>query len=147
MVIDMNYLPPPDELSRKLAFSFSERQKLGEKELLTEFQKEDRKAHLMMMDHFVILSYQVNSRDMYDIALIRTRRGALFSNDTSPVHAAFVILFSKDERNFYLNSLMWLMDSCQGEDFEKEWKSAPNAIELKKIITSRLSGLSTKKTK
>ncbi|MEA3559992.1 MAG: amino acid permease [Candidatus Thermoplasmatota archaeon] len=145
MVIDMKGLPPPDKLARKLAYSFSERHDFSEKELINEVTKEDRKAHMMMMEDSVILSYQVKGRDIYDMALIRIKKGAIFSKDSPPVHATFVILFSKDERNFYLNSLMWLMDSCQGEDFKREWRSARKVKELKKVLTSRISDHSRKK--
>ncbi|MGA1872235.1 MAG: amino acid permease [Thermoplasmatota archaeon] len=133
-VLDMNYLPPPNELSRKLAYSFSERLGLNYKNILSEFTKEDRSAHMMMMPYFVIISYQVEGRDIYDISIIRTRRGALFSEDSPPVHAGFVIVFSKDERNFYLNSLMWLIKSCEGIDFEKEWRGAQGPDELRELI-------------
>ncbi|MFO8050368.1 MAG: amino acid permease [Thermoplasmatota archaeon] len=136
LVIDMNYLPPPDELARKMAFSFSDRHGLREKLLIEEFTKDDRKAHMMMMDDCVVLSYQVKGRDLYDIALVRTRRGAIFSENDPPVHAAIFIVFTKDEKNFYLNSLMWLMSSCQGEDFKKGWRSARTKEDLKKVLYS-----------
>ncbi|MGA1793499.1 MAG: APC family permease [Thermoplasmatota archaeon] len=140
-VIDLNYLPPPNELSKKLAYSFSERIGLSYKSILSEFTKDDRSAHMMMMPHFVILSYQVEGKDVYDLSLIRTRRGAMFSEDAPPVHAGFVILFSKDERNFYLNSLMWLMKSCEGVDFEKEWKEAEGENALRMVLLRGTEGL------
>ncbi|MGA1819713.1 MAG: amino acid permease [Thermoplasmatota archaeon] len=140
-VIDLNYLPPPNDLSKKLAYSFSERTGLNYKSILSEFTKDDRSAHMMMMPHFVILSYQVQGKDIYDLTMIRTRRGAMFSEDAPPVHAAFVIVFSKDERNFYLNSLMWLMKSCEAVDFEKEWKEAQGEEALRRILLKGTEGL------
>jgi hypothetical protein len=138
LIIDMNYLPPPEELAQKLAYSFSERLRVDHKYLLGEFTKEDREAHLMPMDHFVILSYQVKKRGVYDIGVIRTKRGAIFSEHTPPVHAAFIILFSKDERNFYLNSLMWLAKGCQNVDFEDEWKKVKGNQGLRDLIIDSL---------
>lgn len=140
-VIDLNYLPPPNDLSKKLAYSFSERMGLRYKRILCEFTKDDRSAHMMIMPNFVILSYQVDGKDIYDLALIRTKRGAMFSEESPPVHAAFVVVFSKDERNFYLNSLMWLMKSCEGVDFEKEWKEAKGGEGLRRILLKGTEGL------
>lgn len=134
-VLDMNYLPPPDGLAKKLAYTFSERLDIDEMALNREFTREDRKAHMMTMDNFVILSYQVRGRDVYDIAMIRTKRGAMFSQDSPPVHAAFVILFSKDEKNFYLNSLMWFMEACRDPEFEKRWKEL-DVEELRGLLGS-----------
>jgi amino acid transporter len=134
LVIDLNYLPPPNELAKKLAYSFSDRLKINEDALLKEFTKEDRSAHMMMMPNFVILSYQVEGRDIYDLATIRTKRGAIFSEESPPVHTTFVLLFSKDERNFYLNSLMWIMKSCQTPDFQKSWKQAEGTKGLRNLM-------------
>jgi amino acid transporter len=134
-VFDLNYLLPPAELSRKLSFTLSKKIGLSEESLIEEFSKEDRKAHLMSMPGSVILSYQVKGREIYDISIIRTRRGAMFAEDTPPVNAAFIILFSKDEKNYYLNSLMWLMKLSSFPDFEEKWRKAGSKTELKKLIT------------
>lgn len=133
-VFDLNYLHPPEVLSRKLAYSLSRKLGIGEDELTEELTRDDRKAHMMSMKNAVILSYQIKGRDIYDISLIRTRRGAMFTEGSSPVHCTFVILFSKDEKNFYLNSLMWLMNLSSGEDFEERWKGASRKEELKKVV-------------
>ena len=134
-VFDLKYLLPPAELSRKLAYSMSKRVGLGEDDLVREMSKDDRKAHMMSMPGFVILSYQVKGVDIYDIALIRTKRGGMFTDAGPAVHAAFIILFSKDEKNFYLNSLMWLMKVSSPPDFEKDWKEAKNKKALKDLMT------------
>jgi hypothetical protein len=134
LILDLNYLPPPHELSKKLAYAFSDRLNINEKVILKEFTKEDRSAHMMMMPNFVILSYQVEGRDIYDIAMIRTKRGAIFSEEIPPVHTAFVVLFSKDERDFYLNSLMWIMKSCETPDFLDRWKGSPDTKGLRNLM-------------
>lgn len=133
-VFDLNYLLPPADLSRKLAFTMSKKIGVEEKELLNELSKDDRKAHMISMQGFVILSYQVKGLDTYDLGLIRTRRGAMFSDGEPPVHAAFVILFSKDEQNFYLNSLMWLMNISKSADFKSRWTSARDSDEMKEVM-------------
>lgn len=134
LVIDLNFFPPPHDLSKKLAFSFSERLDISEKVLLKEITKEDRSAHMMLMPNFVILSYQIEGRDIYDMALIRAKRGSIFSEDSPPVHTAFVLVFSKDERDFYLNSLMWIMKSCETADFLKDWKKAKGTKGVRNLM-------------
>ena len=134
IVIDLNYLRSPDKMCNKLAYSFSDRLGCKTDYLLKEFTKDDRKAHMITMPNFLIMSYMVSGRDIYDMALIRTKRGAMFFEDSPPVHAAFVILFSPDEKGFYLNSLMWLIKGCENVDFQKGWKDAKSPEELKRII-------------
>ncbi len=133
-VFDMHYLIPPADLTRKLTYTLSRRLGLNEDNLLQELSKEDRKAHMMSMPGFVILSYQVKGQDIFDITLVRTKRGAMFSEETAPVHAAFIIIFSRDEKNFYLNSLMWLMKLSSIPGFEEAWKKSKNSVALKKLV-------------
>jgi amino acid transporter len=134
LIIDLNYLPPPNELSKKMAYAFSDRLNINENDIMKEFTKEDRSAHMMMMPNFVILSYQIEGRDIYDMAMIRTKRGAIFTEESPPVHTAFVLLFSKDERDFYLNSLMWIMKSCETVDFKKDWQEAEGTRGLRNLM-------------
>lgn len=138
-VIDLNYLLPPADLMKKVSFTMSKRLGIKEEDLNEEFSKDDRKAHMMSMPGFVILSYQIKGEDIYDLTLIRTRRGAMFSDDAPPVHAAFIILFSKDEKNFYLNSLMWLMKLSEHPEFEEKWKQARDKGELKTLMTDMIT--------
>ncbi|MFW3146057.1 MAG: amino acid permease [Thermoplasmatota archaeon] len=133
-IIDMNYMPSPDKLSHKVAYGFSKRLGIEEADLVKEFRKDDRKAHLMAMPKFAILSYQVKGRDIFDVAVIRTKRGAMFSEETPPVNAVFFIIFSRDEKSFYLNFLMWLTNMCDSEDFQKEWNEATSTEELVSLI-------------
>ncbi len=137
-VFDMNYLIPPADLTRKLTYTLSRRLGLNEDNLLKELSNEDRSAHMMSMPGFVILSYQVKGQDIFDITLVRTRRGAMFSEETAPVHAAFIIIFSKDEKNFYLNSLMWLMKLSSIPGFEEAWKRSKNNKALKHLVIERI---------
>jgi amino acid transporter len=138
-VIDLNYLLPPADLMKKVSYTMSKRLGIREEELNAEFSKDDRKAHMMSMPGFVILSYQIKGEDIYDLTLIRTKRGAMFSDDAPPVHAAFIVLFSKDEKNFYLNSLMWLMKLSEHPEFEERWKKAKDKTELKNLMTEMIS--------
>jgi amino acid transporter len=138
-VFDLRYLLPPSELTKKLSYTLSRRIGISEKELNYQLSHEDRKAHMIQMPGFVILSYQVKGVDIYDISFIRTKRGAMFSDEGPAVNAAFVILFSKDENSFYLNSLMWLMNLSESSDFVEKWMTAGNKKELKDILIDSVS--------
>jgi mannitol/fructose-specific phosphotransferase system IIA component (Ntr-type) len=66
--------------------------------------------------------------------LVRTKKGARFSKDTPPVRAAFIIIATPDRQNFYLHSLMWLVQIEEQTDFEKAWIDAKDSKELREVI-------------
>ena len=141
-VIDLDYMKSPAKMSEMLAYTFSEKIGCDCGYRKDEFTKEDRKAHMITMPHFVLMSYMVKGKNIYDIAVVRTKRGAIFSEASPPVHAAFVILFTPDEKSFYLNSLMWLIKGCEKVDFEGYWRKAENEERLKQMI---IKGIETEK--
>ncbi|HEC94850.1 MAG TPA: hypothetical protein ENI45_02665, partial [Thermoplasmatales archaeon] len=72
----------------------------------------------------------------FDIILVRSKKGIIFSDDIPPVHALFVVVSSPDQQSFYLHSLMWMVQISEDEDFEEKWLNAQNSEELRDIILS-----------
>jgi hypothetical protein len=65
---------------------------------------------------------------------VRTQRGARFSDKHPPVRAALIVVSTPDERDFYLHSLMWLVQVEEEMDFEREWIDAKNDEELRQVF-------------
>ena len=70
----------------------------------------------------------------YEVVHVRTKRGAMFTGSKTPVHAAFIVVSSPDEKSFYLNSLMWLVQVSETPDFKKCWMKAKDGKELRKLV-------------
>jgi mannitol/fructose-specific phosphotransferase system IIA component (Ntr-type) len=66
--------------------------------------------------------------------LVRSKKGIILSDDVGPIHAFFVIVASPNQKNFYLHSLMWIVQVAEETDFETEWIIAKDDEELKDII-------------
>lgn len=66
--------------------------------------------------------------------MVRTKRGAMFSDEFGPVNAAFILVSSADEENFYLHSLMWLVQLAEIIDFKSEWLKAKSKEEIREIV-------------
>lgn len=76
----------------------------------------------------------VEGDGVFEVALVRCREGAVFDELHPPVHIAFVLIGSADERNFHLRVLMAIAHIVQAEDFQKRWNQAANAEQLRDII-------------
>jgi hypothetical protein len=82
----------------------------------------DQESHMIMMPGYVFMSYQVPGKDIMNLTIMRTKRGALFSHEPPAVHAGFVLLFSRDEKDQYLHTIMWMNGISGGIDFQDDWK-------------------------
>ena len=76
----------------------------------------------------------IPGKQLLDILLARSREGIIFSDSHRQVHAVFVIVGTKDERHFHLQSLSAIAQISQESDFEKKWRSAKNKDSLRDIV-------------
>ncbi|MBP7276141.1 MAG: amino acid permease [Kiritimatiellae bacterium] len=84
----------------------------------------------------------IKGSNIFQMVLVRCVEGIVFSELQDPVHAAFVLVSSADERNFHLRALMAIAHVVQAPDFEKRWMEASHPEKLRDIImlSRRLRG-------
>ncbi len=70
----------------------------------------------------------------FEIVLARSRRGIKFSEAAAEIHTVFVLLGTRDERNFHLQSLAAVAQTVQSPGFEQRWMSAPNEQSLRDVV-------------
>ncbi|MGA1793905.1 MAG: APC family permease [Thermoplasmatota archaeon] len=133
-VLDLNYFPSPEKLTKKIAHSMSPRIRMSADALHSELIKVDQESHMITMPGYIIMSYQVPGKEIVDLSVIRTKRGALFTDDPPATHAGFVLLFSKDEKDLFLHTLMWINEVCGKLDLDKEWKSRKGPDEIRDLL-------------
>ncbi len=136
VVLDLKYFVAPEKFSEKVAEPLAKRLKLSENELYKRLIRRERDSNIIVRPGFAVISFHIKGRNKFEIALARTQRGARFSEDLPPVRAAFIVVSSPDEQDFYLHSLMWLVQIAETVDFEEEWINAEGSEELRKIILS-----------
>jgi amino acid transporter/mannitol/fructose-specific phosphotransferase system IIA component (Ntr-type) len=133
-VLDLKYFVPPEEFAEKVAKPLARRLNMNEGELYKRLMRRERDSNIIVRPGFAVISFHIKGRNKFDIELVRTKRGARFSDDFPPVRAAFIVVSSPDEQNFYLHSLMWMVQIAEMVDFEEEWINAKDSNELRDII-------------
>ena len=136
VVLDLKHFVAPEEFAEKVAKPLAERLNMSEKELYKLLMKREKKSNIMTRPGFAVISFHIKGRKKFEIALVRTKKGARFSSKTPPVRAAFIIVSTSDRQNFYLHSLMWLVQIEEQTDFEKAWIDAKDKKELREVILS-----------
>jgi len=76
----------------------------------------------------------IEGQKKFSILLARCRKGILFSKSKPMVYAAFVLVGSKDERNFHLRALSAIAQIVLDPRFEKKWMRAKSKSALRKVI-------------
>ncbi|MFC1782907.1 amino acid permease [Planctomycetota bacterium] len=70
----------------------------------------------------------------FDILLARCREGIDFGENAPKVHTVFVLIGTKDERNFHLLSLAAIAQIVESADFEEKWMAAKTPEALRDIV-------------
>ncbi|ACN15385.1 TrkA3 [Desulforapulum autotrophicum HRM2] len=76
----------------------------------------------------------IEGREKFSILLARSRRGIEFVKSQPLVHAAFVLVGSKDQRNFHLRALSAIAQIVMDPRFERKWMRAKTTSGLRKVI-------------
>jgi amino acid transporter len=76
----------------------------------------------------------IEGRETFDILLARSRDGIAFSEDAPKVHAVFVLVGTRDERNFHLRTLAAIAQVVQDRAFEERWLAARDEQGLRDLV-------------
>ena len=134
VVLDIKKFLPPGEFSHHVASHLSKRLNMKEEDLYKKLKNREKRSNIIVRKGFAVISFHIRGHNKFEIALVRSKKGAYFIDKSPYVHAAFIIVSSNDEQNFYMHSLMWMVQIAEGIDFEKEWMDAKNKKELREII-------------
>ncbi len=76
----------------------------------------------------------IEGEGRFEILLARCKEGIYFSDAAPHVHAVFILIGTRDERNYHLRALAAIAQIVQEPDFEKKWLEARNAEALRDLI-------------
>jgi amino acid transporter len=76
----------------------------------------------------------IEGQNSFDILIARCEAGIVFSQAEPAVTAAFVILGTRDQRNFHLQALAAIAQIVMGPSFEKKWLAAKNREALRDLV-------------
>ena len=137
-ILDLDYFVAPADFAKNVSERLAKRLKMSEKKLYGLLLKREKDSNIIVRPGGALISFHIKGRNKFEIVIVRTKKGAVFSEESPPVHAAFIVVSSHDEKSFYLHSLMWIVQILEKIDFEKNWIKAKNKNELCCIVQSTL---------
>jgi len=133
-VIDIGKQVTLIEFSIIVAKKISERLKIDPKHLLDSLIEREKESTTEVRPGLAIPHITVDGEHKFELVIARCEAGINFTQDLPPVYAAFVLVGSRDERNFHLRALSAIAQIAQDPDFDKNWLRAKNIEELRDII-------------
>ena len=76
----------------------------------------------------------IDGEKLFDILLVRCKNGITFSESAQKVQTVFVLIGTRDERNFHLRALAAIAQICQDSSFNNKWLAARNEESLRDVI-------------
>lgn len=134
LLLDIKEKPPARELFRRIGETLSPSLGLPPGKIETLLLERERQDSTVIHRGLAIPHIIVDGSHVFQLVLVRCVEGAVFSELQDPVHAAFVLVGSTDERNFHLRALMAIAHVVQAPDFERRWLEATHPEKLRDIV-------------
>ncbi|MHC4144174.1 MAG: PTS sugar transporter subunit IIA, partial [Planctomycetota bacterium] len=123
-----------EEVFREVSAILAERLGSNEYVLFEKFLHRESEGGTVVQPGFAIPHIVVEGQNKFDVLLIRARDGIKFRGVQEPVRIMFVLLGSKDERNYHLRALMAIAQIAQQKDFEQQWLAARDTEAIRNLI-------------
>ena len=134
LVLDVDEPLAADAFFKQVAEKLSDRLQTKAPALHAAFLEREKESTTVLRPGLAVPHIVIDGEKTFDILLARCRPGIRFSDDTPAVHAAFVLVGTKDERNFHLRALSDIAQIVSESHFEKRWTAARSQQALRDIV-------------
>jgi len=133
-VLDIQGREKDETIFRQVSAILAKRLGTDEYVLFEKFLHREAEGGTVVQPGFAIPHIVVEGESKFDILLVRAREGIIFSHAPDPVRIMFVLVGSKDERNYHLRALMAIAQIAQEKHFEQRWFTARDIQGLRNLI-------------
>jgi len=134
IIIDLDEKTDRDSLFKIISEKFSQRLGIDKDKLFKLIKLRESENSTVLNPFLAIPHVIIKGNKLFDIILIRCKKGCYFSSDAPEVKAVFTLVGTKDERNFHLKALSSVAQIVHDPEFEKKWLNAFDSESLRDII-------------
>jgi len=134
--IVMNLDKPMDdkEFFTLVSEKLSKRLDMSREKLYELFIEREQESPTTLEPGLAIPHIIIPGENKFDIMILRSKGGIKFQGEEEPVNTVFVLIGSRDKRNFHLRALMSIAQIVRKPDFHTRWCKAKDEEELRNII-------------
>jgi len=133
-ILDLHAPTAADDLFRMAAAALSGRLKVHEQVILEKLRAREADSSTVLQPGLAIPHIIVDGKGVFEILPVRCLEGITFDQDKPPVHTAFILAGSPDERNYHLRALMAIAHIVQEHHFAERWRAATDPEALRDIL-------------
>jgi len=134
-----NYLDLEEELDKSELFKKLARmigENFGEDETLIydKFVERESSSPTVLSEGLAIPHIIIKGKKLFDIVVVRSKKGIYFSGEFPKIKAVFAIVGSLDVRMLHLRALAAIAQIVQNPNFDKRWEKAKNRNSLRDLL-------------
>ncbi|MDY0017026.1 MAG: amino acid permease [Candidatus Delongbacteria bacterium] len=133
-IVNINERISCRELFRIIAYHISNKLNEDEKLIHELLVKRENDNSTALTDFVAIPHIIIDGTSTFDIFMFRGRKGFEFTEDQNNIRAVFVLVGTRDERNFHLRAISAIAQIVKDPEFEKRWKEARNLENLRDVV-------------
>jgi basic amino acid/polyamine antiporter, APA family len=134
IVVDIDRNIDLDEFLDLVSAKISTKLGMTKKVIFDKLQEREKESSTVISPTLAIPHTIIEGEKKFVILLARCKDGIKFSDDAPDIKTVFVLMGTKDERNFHLRTLSAIAQVVQDKSFEKKWMSAKCTEDLKDVV-------------
>jgi len=133
-ILDIKGRTSAKQVFRKISTILAERLDTDEYVLFEKFLHREARGGTVVQPGLAIPHIVVEGEEKFDILPVRAADGIDFPHSQDIVKIMFVLVGSKDERNYHLRALMAIAQIAQEQQFEQRWFAARGADGIRNLM-------------
>ena len=133
-ILDIEGRKTAEQVFRQISTILEKKLGVNEYVLFEKFLKREEEGGTVVQPGFAIPHIIIEGQKKFDILLVRARDGIKFANSSVPVCIMFVLVGTKEERNYHLRALMAIAQIAQEKQFEHRWLTARDTESIRNLI-------------
>jgi mannitol/fructose-specific phosphotransferase system IIA component (Ntr-type)/uncharacterized membrane protein len=134
MAFDIDKKMNKNEFFDFISEKIEKKTSLDKKEIYEKLCEREKLSSTNISDGLAIPHIILPGKDIFEIAIVRVKKGIQWHDSGEPVKAVFVLMGSMDNRELHLKSLMAVAQLVQNEEFFEKWMDAHDEKDLKSTI-------------
>ena len=133
-ILDLESSVTSEQMLAQAADALAGRLGRDSQELVTLFKTREDQSSTVIQPGLAVPHIIVEGEGLFEILLVRCKDGMEFPGQDEPVRIAFILVGSKDQRNYHLRALMAIAHIVQEHKFVQRWLEAPNSEHLRDVV-------------
>ncbi len=133
IVLDLKTAMTYDQLFDQVAATISRDANVSKETLFQLLMESEKESSTALRTDLAIPHIIIEGQNTFHILLARCKKGIYFSELAPGVRAVFVLVGTRDQRNYHLYALSAIAKNVQQPHFQERWMNAKNETALRHI--------------